>query len=59
MFSCRAMGMNVKRMLNEGVTVQTEAEMWSIWSIGVTEKKRFNVLEVWCMRSMYGVYYMD
>ena len=41
-FSCRAMRMNVKRRLYEGVALPTSA----IWSMTVVEKKLSNVMEI-------------
>ena len=38
-FSCKAMGMNVKRRLYEGVAVPTTLYEAEIWSMAVAEKK--------------------
>ena len=46
---CRAMGCNVKRELYEGVAVQTALYGAEIWSTGVAEKKRLNVMEMRCV----------
>ena len=56
-FSCRAMGMNVKRRLY-GVTVPTAVYGTGTWSMAVSEKKRLNVMEMRCLRSMFGVMHM-
>ena len=58
-FSCRAMGMNVKRKLYEGVVVLTALYGAEIWSKAVAEKKKLNVTEMRCLRSICGVMYMD
>ena len=56
MFSCIAMRMNVKRKLYEEVNLPTArygAETWSM------KKKRLNVMEMRCQRSMCGVTCME
>ena len=41
-FSCRAMGMNVKRRLNQGGVAQYGAKTWSM----AVAEKRLNVVEM-------------
>ena len=58
-FSCRVMGMNVKRRLYEGVAVSTALYGAETWSMAVAEKMILNVIEMRCLRSMCGVTLMD
>ena len=58
-FSCRAMGMNVKRRLYEGVAVFTAIYGTETWSMAVAEKKIVNVMEMRCLRSMSRVTHMS
>ena len=58
-FSCRVMGMNVKRRLYEGVAVPTALYGTETWRMVVAEKKRLNVMEMKCFeeyvwRNAYG-----
>ena len=58
-FRCRSLGMNVKRKLYEGVAVPTALYGSETWSMGVAEKRKLNVMEMKCLRSMCGVTRMD
>ena len=51
----RSLQMNVKRKLYEGIVVPTALYGAETWNVGTTEKKRLNVLEMRCLRSMCGV----
>ena len=51
----RQLGMNAKRRLYEGVIVPTALYGAETWGLKVAEKKRLNVLEMKCLRSMVGV----
>ena len=58
-FNCRSLGMSVKRRLYEGVAVPTALYGSETWNMGVAERRRLNVLEMRCLRSMCGVTRMD
>ena len=58
-FKCRALRMNAKRRLYEGVVVPTALYGAETWNMGVLERKRLNVMEMRCLRSMCGVTRMD
>ena len=49
MFSCRAMMINVKKSLYEGVAVPTIQYGAETWSMAVAEKKRLKVMEMRCV----------
>ena len=51
----RSLQMNVKRKLYEGIVVPTALYGAETWNMGTAEKKRLNVLEMRCLRSMCGV----
>ena len=46
MFSCKVMGINIKRKLYEGVAVLTTQNGAETWSIAIAEKKRLNEMEM-------------
>ena len=46
--------MNVRRRLYEGVAVPAALYGAETWSMAVAEKKRLNVMEMMCLRSMCG-----
>ena len=50
-FSCRAIGNNVKRRLYEGVAMYTPLYGTEIWSMAVAEKTT-NGLDRWCEKSI-------
>ena len=51
--------MNAKRKLHERLAVHTSLYRAETWSMAVAEKKRLNVMEIRCMRSMCGVMHMN
>ena len=55
MFNCRSLRMDVKRRLYEGVAVPTALYGAETWNMGQRERKRLNVVEMRCLRSMCGV----
>lgn len=55
----RALGMNVKRRVYEGVVVPTALYGAKTWNVRQDERKRLDVFEVRCLRSMVGVMRMD
>ena len=59
LFECKALGMGVKKMLYEGIVVPTALYGAETWNMGVADKKRLNVMEMRCLRSMCGVTRMD
>ncbi len=59
MFECRSLGMSAKRRLYEGVVVPTALYGAETWNMGTVERKRLNVMEMRCLRNMYGVTRMD
>ena len=58
MLNCRAIKVNVKRALYEGVSVPTAPYGAWIWSMAVTENNKFYVIKM-CLRNMCGVTHMD
>ena len=58
-FKCRSLGMNAKRKLYEGVVVPTALYGAETWNMGAAERRRLNVMEMRCLRSMCGVTRMD
>ena len=58
-FKCRSLGMGAKKRLYEGVVVPTTLYGAETWNMGVAERKRLNVMEMRCLRSMCGVTRMD
>ncbi len=55
MFTCKSLGMSAKRRLYEGVVLPTVLYGAETWNRGAVEKRRVNVMERGCLRSMYGV----
>ena len=55
----RGLGMSAKRRLYEGVIVPTVLYGAETWGLRVAEKRRLNVLEMKCLRSMSGVTRLD
>ena len=53
------MRIKVKRRLEEGVAVPTTINGAETLTMAVTEKKRLNVMEMRCLRSMCGATHMD
>ncbi len=54
-FKCKSLGMSAKRRLYEGVVVPTALYGSETWNMGAVERKRLNVMEMRCLRSMCGV----
>ncbi|KAK3869735.1 hypothetical protein Pcinc_024963 [Petrolisthes cinctipes] len=62
MFGCKSLRMDVKRKLYEGIAVPTAlygAAGAETRNMGENEKRRLNVVEMRCLRSMCGVTRMD
>ena len=55
MFSCRAMGIYVKRKLHERVALPTALYESETWSMAVVKKKILHIMKMRCLKSMYGV----
>ena len=58
-FSFRTIGINIKRTLYEGVGVPAALSGAETWCMAEAENKKFNVVEMRCLRSMCGVTRMD
>ncbi len=58
-FMCRSLGISAKKRLYEGVVVPTALYGAETWNMGAAERKKLNVMEMRCLRSMYGVTRMD
>ncbi|MCP4272649.1 MAG: hypothetical protein GY781_11890, partial [Gammaproteobacteria bacterium] len=58
-FKCRSLNMNAKKALYEGVIVPTVLYGAEAWGLRVAERRRSNVFEMKCLRSMIGVTRMD
>ena len=57
--SNRGLGLKVKTCLYEGVIVPTALYGAEAWSMRSAEKRKVNVLEMKCLRSLVGVSRMD
>jgi hypothetical protein len=57
--SCRTLGMEAKRGLYEGVVVPTVLYGAEAWGVRAEERRRLNVFEMKCLRSMAGVTLRD
>ncbi len=55
----RALGMNAKRRLCEGVVVPTALYGAETWNIRESERNRLDVFEMRCIKFMVGVTRMD
>ena len=55
----RGLGMGVKRVLYEKVIVPTVTYGSELWGMKVSERRRLNVFEMKCLRSMAGVSRLD
>ena len=55
----RGLGMGVKRVLYEKVIVPTVTYGSELWGMKVSERRRLNVFEMKCLRSMAGVLRFD
>ena len=58
-FSCRSMGINVKRMLYEGVFVFITICEAETWSMTVVEDKILDIMKMRCMKTICGVKRMN
>ncbi len=58
-YKCRSLGVTAKRRLYEGVLVPTALYGTETWSRRAAERRRLNVMEMRCLRSMCGVKCMD
>ncbi len=58
-FKCRSLNMNAKKALYEGVIVPTVLYGAEAWGVREAERRRLNVFEMKCLRSMIGVTRMD
>ncbi len=59
LFKCKSLGMSAKTRLYEGVVVPMALYGAEPWNMGEAERKRLNVMEMRCLRSMCGVTRMD
>ncbi len=58
-FKCRSLEINAKRRLNERGVVLMALFGAETWNIGASERRRLNVMQMRCLRSMCGVTSMD
>ena len=59
MLSNRELGIKAKRCLYEGVIVPTGLYGAEVWGMRNAERRKVNVLEMKCLRSLVGVSRMD
>ena len=57
--SNRGLGIKVKKCLYEGVIVPTALYGSEAWGMRSSERRKVNVLEMKCLRSLVGVSRMD
>ena len=57
--SNRGLGINTKKCPYEGVIVPTALYGAEAWGMRSAERRKVNVLEMKCLRSLVGVYRMD
>ncbi len=57
--SNRALGINIKRRLYKGIVVPTALYGAEMWNVRQDERKRLDVFELRCLRSMVGVTRME
>ena len=57
--SNRGVRTKVKKCLHEGVIVPTELYGAEVWGMRSAERRKVNVLEMKCLRSLVGVSRMD
>ena len=55
MFKYKSLGMDAKRRLYEGIAVPTALYGAETWNMGARDRRRLNVMEMRCLRSMCGV----
>ncbi len=58
-FKYRSLGMSGKRRLYEGAVVPAALYGTETWNMGAAERRKLNVMEMRCLRSMCGVTRMD
>ena len=51
----RGLGINAKKCLSEGVIVPTALYRAKAWGMRSAERRKVNVLEMKCLRSLVGV----
>ena len=59
MLSNSGLGINAKKSLYEGVIVQTALYVVEAWGMRSAERRKVNVLDMKCLRSLNGVSRMD
>ena len=59
MLSNRGLGIKVKKILFDGVIVPTALYRTEAWGMRSAERRKVNVLEMKCLRSLVGVSRMD
>ena len=59
MLSNRGLGIKAKKCLYEGVIVPTALYGAAAWGMRSAERRKVNVLEMKCLRSLVGVSRMD
>ncbi len=52
MFKCQSLSTSAKRRLYEGVVVPMALYGSETWNMGAAERKRLNVMEMRCLRTM-------
>ena len=57
--SNRGLGIKAKKCLYEGVIVPTALDGAEVWGMRSAERRKVNVLEIKCLRSLVGVSRMD
>ena len=57
--SNRGLGIKAKKCRYEGVIVQTALDRAEAWGMRSAERRKVNVLEMKCLRSLVGVSRMD
>ena len=57
--SNRGLGVKAKKCLYEGVIVSTALYGAEAWGMRSTERRKVNVIEMKCLRSLVGVSRMD
>ena len=55
----RGLGINAKKCLHEGVFVPMVLYGTEAWAVRSTERRKVNVLEMKCLRSLVGLSRMD
>ena len=58
-FKCKSLRMSAKRRLYEEIVVPTALYGAGTWNMGAAERKKLNIGEIRCLRSMCGVTQMN